>query len=165
MTRKVTPTYTLLNQITLAAAANSVTFSNIPQSFGDLVLVFSGDGDNSGSNEIFGRFNGDTGGNYNRVYAGGNGSSTYSASNPNQAAMGLMAPANGRRINFIWNIMDYSAFDKHKTSLLRDNDAGFQVVMRAFRWANTAPVSSITTYTASGNFFAGSTFSLYGVVA
>ena len=152
-----------LQTVTLSGSQSSITFSNIPNSFRDLVVTFSGDGPNSGSNEIFGRFNGDTNGNYNRVYAGGNGSSTYSATNLNQSAMGIMAPAQGRIINFVWNIMDYSTNDRHKTSLVRDNDAGFQVVMRSFRWANTAAINSVSVFIGSGNLYAGSVVSLYGI--
>ena len=159
-----TNTYTPIGSITLAATSSEVTFASIPSTYRDLILVFSGDG-NSGGADISIRLNGDTGANYNRVFMNGNGSSASSGANSNVNEMDAQSAANGRQLNMIVNIMDASATDKHKSVLLRDNDAGFITSARAFRWANTASVTSLTMFTSAGAFTVGSTFSLYGVVA
>lgn len=160
--------YVALATTTLGSAASSVTFSSIPTSVNgvalrDLIVVFAGDG-TSGGADIAIQLNSDTGNNYNRVFMGGSGSgSGFSGSNSNVGRMDIMTAANARQLNFTWNLMDYSATDKHKTALVRDNDAGFQVVARAFRWANTNAVNTVRVFVSAGNISSGSTISLYGV--
>jgi len=162
MSRKTTPTYVLLNQITLAAASSSVTFSNIPQGYGDLVLVISAKA--NGDFAFLGRFNGDTGSNYSRVRMGGNGSTTYSSADTSTSYRLTSSTTNvdGMRIA---NIMDYSATDKHKTVLVRDSVAGNNVAAIANRWANTPAITSLSVTCDGGNLTVGSTFFLYGVQA
>jgi hypothetical protein len=64
-----TPTYTPLATVTLASTASSVTFSSIPATYRDLVVVHNNFGTvNNDANSNF-RFNGDSGSNYSRVYA------------------------------------------------------------------------------------------------
>jgi FAD/FMN-containing dehydrogenase len=62
-------------------------------------------------------------------------------------------------------VMDYTATDKHKTALVRSNNAAFGVEAHAVRYASTSAVTSLLVFPSSGNWAAGGTFSLYGVVA
>jgi len=156
-----TPTYTPLATVTLGASATSVTFSSIPATYRDLIIVFSGSG--SSGSTMSARFNSDTGSNYSRIFMGGNGSSTFSGAD-SDTSMGLQSGQPNQRM-IIWQIMDYSATDKHKTSLLRTDDAAFETTARAFRWANTAAINTVVLNAASTGFTSGSTFSLYGVIA
>jgi hypothetical protein len=168
MPRRITPTYILLNQITLAADSASVTFSNIPQNYGDLVLVMNVN-QAGGTSSMGGsmRLNGDTGSNYSWVVMTGNGSSASSGSGADTEFrdMYFFESVIGAHI---FQIMDYSATDKHKTLLARANVASFLTRASAGRWANTAAVNSISAYPQTGfgrTFASGSTFSLYGIVA
>jgi hypothetical protein len=63
--------------------------------------------------------------------------------------------------------MDYSATNKHKTVLVRADNANSITMAHAARWANTSAITSIvlTSFEGAGNFAIGSTFSLYGVIA
>jgi len=72
-----TPTYTPLATVTLGSATSSVTFSSIPATYRDLILIF--DGTRTGNNNVQYRFNSDTGTNYSTVIAAGNGSGTTSS--------------------------------------------------------------------------------------
>ena len=157
-----TPTYTPLQTITLSSSASSVTFGSIPNSYKDLKLIFNGDGTTGGGAALRLRLNGDTGTNYFRVGMWGNGSSSGSFTQNNNYT-DIMNFAAGRQLNAILDFMDYSATDKHKTFLARDNDAGFQVVANANRWASTSGITSITLFASSGSIASGSTFSLYGI--
>jgi hypothetical protein len=66
----------------------------------------------------------------------------------------------------IFQVMDYSATDKHKTALSRTNIARNFVAAHANRWASTTAVTSINVFGNRGsNLAAGSTFNLYGVIA
>ena len=166
MTRTITPTYVLLNQITLAASASSVTFSNIPQTFGDLVLIMEHT-TSVAANKLV-RFNGDGGSNYPWVYMGGNGTSAISGTNTSTSLLveALAAGSTTERLLTIVNIMDYSATDKHKTALTRNGRASQGTDAIACRWANTAAITSISIeLNNSASFPSASTFSLYGVFA
>jgi hypothetical protein len=155
-----TPTYTALATTTLGSAVSNVTFSSIPGSFRDIVLVYSGTLSGLGNLRL--QFNSDTGSNYSYVYAEPSGSG---ASSLTGVFLGDGGTTQGVVIG---HIMDYSATDKHKTVLSRANrnDSGSQnVQMWANRWANTSAITSIKVYTNSPNISAGTVLSLYGIEA
>jgi hypothetical protein len=155
----VTPTYIPLATTTLASVASSVTFGSIPATYRDLILVVNAQA--SADSLAFIEFNSDTtAGNYYFVYTLGNGSTDASGSSD---AFPLMPFNSSTYSQAIVQVMDYSASDKHKTSLVRDSESGNVVVMRAVRWANTAPITSLKFKTGSGNFAVGTTISLYGI--
>lgn len=161
MPRKVTPTYVLLNQITLAASSSSVTFSNLPQTYGDLVIVVSGTASGGSSPSL--NFNGDAGANYSnmRLYAN---PSTYSAQTfvDSYGSMGFMST---ERTGITMQIFDYAAVDKHKTAIGRGGNTD-TLRLEATRWANTAAITSVTVrMDGSQTYSAGTTLSLYGVYA
>lgn len=164
-----TPTYTPLATVTLGTAAASVTFSSIPATYRDLIVVFAGAATGTPTNTLI-RLNSDTGSNYSSVMARGNGSNAASSSTTTTGAWFIMQgeTLGTAQSNAIGQIMDYSATDKHKTILSRannNNTAGPSVEMTASRWANTAAVTAVQVYVLSNNFASGSTFSLYGVIA
>ena len=157
-----TPTYIALATTTLGSAASSVTFSSIPATYRDLILVM--DAVSTSTRGIIMRVNGDSGGNYSYVYANGDGSSATSAAASGQTAFTQGAVATSKTNN-IFQFMDYSATDKHKTLLSRFNGASLSTQMAAERWANTSAITSIAISITVTTFSAGSTFSLYGVAA
>jgi hypothetical protein len=165
-----TPTYVPLATYTVTGSADaSVDFVSIPATYRDLILVI-GNMTSTAANTLYVRLNGDTGSNYSYVFANGNGSSPSSNSSSSTAA-GLLAGAligipSGTNTTTVMQLMDYSATDKHKTSLARYNNSAGEVAMVAARWANNTAVNSMTVRVApSGSFNVGSTFSLYGIVA
>jgi len=156
-----TATYKPLATVTLGSSAATVTFSNIPATYRDLIFIFQGTSTGTVGDIIF-RLNGDGGGNYSRVQTNNAGSGSNTGLN---GFYPLYFGTGGG--NFILNLMDYSATDKHKTALSRGNNPslGF-VTMMASRWANTAVVTTIALSIDSGASFAsGSTFNLYAVIA
>lgn len=159
-----TTTYTPIASVTLSASASEVVFSGLPQTYRDLILVFSGDGTTGGGAALRLQLNGDTATNYFRVGMWGNGSSSGSFTQ-NNGYTDIMNFAAGRQLNAILQFMDYSVTDKQKTFLARDNDAGFQVVANANRWASTSAITSIRLFASSGSIASGSTFNLFGVIA
>lgn len=158
-----TPTYTLIDSTVLGTASSSVTFSSIPATYRDLVLVCDV-ASAAGGGFGYVQFNGDTGGNYNYVRMLGDGSSTYSASGASGSANAqigyVRSTAKGVRIV---QIMDYSATDKHKSMLVRSNEQ--DVGAWANRWASTSAITSVSVYVSGQSFAAGSTFYLYGIEA
>ena len=157
--------------MTLGTTATSVTFSSIPATYRDLILVSSTahTGGVGGGQRM--RLNGDTGSNYPFVQMFGDGSSAISNSGTLDYFTPFINsnPGLSQTVLGITQVMDYSATDKHKTILLTNSSAatsqGPMVAKAAARWANTAAVTTILIYSVSTNIEAGSTFSLYGVIA
>jgi hypothetical protein len=158
-----TPTYTPLANVTVTVAAASVTFSSIPATYRDLVVVFDGSITLGATADYQVIFNSNTTG-YSQVFAYGNGTSTASSSDPSLSYAPLGRASTNRGVQ-IWNIMDYSATDKHKTVLDRGNSAGSDLLMRAVRWANTAAITSISISLPGTTLASTTTVSLYGVIA
>lgn len=157
MTRTITPTHVLLNQITLAAASSGVIFSNIPQNYGDLVLLINGTS-NSNNRAFYIRFNGtapDT--------------ETFMVQVTNATSstdVGLYFVSDTTIFSSRINIIDYSATDKHKSLIFRtDRSGSSNVMMSAGRWANTNAVTSITIDRSGYTLESGTTLALYGVHA
>ena len=157
-----TPTYTPLATVTLGTAAASVTFSNIPATYRDLILVINCQFSTSSSIRI--RLNGDTGANYSGVRAEST-SVSDSFSGLTFTPLQVSAYSGSVQLPFLLQFMDYSATDKHKTLLARPNSVASGVGMEAHRWGSTSAVNSILCYLSAGNYNSGSTFSLYGVIA
>lgn len=155
-----TVTYTPLQTITLSSTATSVTFASIPSTYRDLVLVV----ECSASSDTLARiqFNGDTtDGNYSFVYALGTGSSTASGSS---SSYPFGSVNSSTTTNAIVHIMDYSATDKHKPCLDRDQESGQNVVFRAARWKNNDAITQVLVKPDTGSFSIDSSFSLYGIL-
>ena len=154
-----TPTYVPLATETLSATDASVTFSSIPATYRDLILVWNGQA--TGSVGV--RINGDTGTNYPVVIVRDNTSTSLT----NQTA--LLTSQSGWSSNtdamFTMQFMDYSVTDKHKTTLMRSgvNTGALEVHMAATRWANTNAITSLNVFTYSGSMNVGATISLYGL--
>jgi hypothetical protein len=163
-----TPTYTPLATVTLGSAASSVTFSSIPATYRDLILVANPKA-TAAVNNLRLQFNGDTASNYTGVVMRGDGTTAASFNRGAAGGMELDLFGNGVETNLeqIYNvqIMDYSATDKHKTVLSRFNDASQSTGAFASRWASTSAVTQIVLYITGTTFAAGSNFSLYGVIA
>lgn len=150
--------YIALATITLGSSASTITFSNIPSTYRDLILVFDGTG--SGTVDFSVRFNSDTGSNYFGIAGQGTGSAAQSGGfSGTFAEIGVLT---GGRTMVISQIMDYSATDKHKAFLSRSDGASDRTRMTASRWANTAAITTVQVLT-SASFATGSTCSLYGI--
>ena len=157
-----TPTYKPLATVTLGTTTSSVTFSSIPATYRDLILIVEGPA-NSGDFHLA-RFNGDSSSNYPAVIAQGTGSSTPSVAGTNTGA--YLGDCGGSNRFFSYtSIMDYSATDKHKSVANRTHYSDV-VTMTAARWANTAAITSMfVAINNAASFSSGTTFSLYGVIA
>ncbi len=158
-----TNTYTPLANVTLGGSDASITFSSIPATYRDLILVINATA-NSNVATIGLRFNADSGNNYTYVSMAGSGSSASSSTNTQSVALIGYTNSTSPWVNKA-QIMDYSATDKHKTVLSRDDNAAANVGAVANRWANTAAITSIEVNAAVNSFASGTTIALYGVIA
>lgn len=165
-----TTTYIALANTTLTSSAGTVTFSSIPATYRDLVLVCRFGGTNAAGGLTFQlRLNGDTGNNYSDVVLGASGGGVFSNATVNTNGLRLSyAGDNGTAIStVVANIMDYSATNKHKTVITRHSGTADSTRRDSFmgRWANNAAITSITIRPDANSIASGSTFALYGIVS
>lgn len=164
-------TYTPIARTTLSSAAATVTFSSISGSYTDLILVVNCGASSAGVTHDF-RFNSDSGTNYSLTDLYGNGSTAASsrASNQTKGSFAYFVVADSPvEHNAILHIMNYSNTTTFKTALSRSNRGsannfpGAEAIVNL--WRSTAAITSITLLPNAGNFVAGSTFTLYGILA
>jgi hypothetical protein len=145
-------TYTLISSQTVSSAVTSVTFSSIPQTYTDLIVLLSGRTDFA---QVYGggtlRFNGDTGSNYSwrRIY--GQNTSTGSSGNSGTGIVdwdmnGSPTTANTFGSTQIY-IPNYTGSNYKSCSLdyaVENNSADGINGMVAGLWSNTSAITSIS---------------------
>jgi hypothetical protein len=157
-------TYTPISVQTLTTSASSITFSNLPTTFTDLVIVsapvFSSQG------QMITQFNGDTGSSYSITYLIGDGGTPGSTRYANQTAIGTTpTQISTSRTHVTQHIQNYSNATTFKTMLQRTGKTTENTWALVGTWRNTAPITSVTLTGSSANFASGSTFTVYGIAA
>ena len=157
-------TYTPIATTTGTGGSNAITFSSIPSTYTDLILVCNFLlTANSGTGWI--RFNGDTGTNYSDTYLYGNGTSASSGRHSNIAQSYCADADSVTPVISIHHIQNYANTTTYKTFLSRSNLASSGTAAYAGLWRSTAAINSITfSNNASANITSSSTFTLYGVL-
>lgn len=164
-------TYDKINSNTLSTSATDVTFSSIPGTYTDLVIVMSVFTSSDGESPQF-QFNSDTATNYSTTFVEGNGSSAASYRFSSRGNLETSYNIGGNSTSpspIITHINNYSNSTTHKTVLTRWNSASGGtypgVNATVGLWRSTAAITSIKIYPGAGNFNSGSTFTLYGIKA
>ena len=160
-------TYEAIATQTLGSAAATVTFSSIPGTYTDLVLIITPQSSSSTSSVDI-QFNGDTGTNYSLTYLYGNGTAALSGRDSSTAYAGG-GSASDSASTFLTNtvhIQNYSNTTTNKSLLMRTGNTVGNVLSAVSMWRNTAAINSILLKLSTGaNFTTGSTFSLYGIAS
>jgi hypothetical protein len=157
-----TPTYRPLANITLGSTAGSVTFSSIPNTYRDLVVVINGNV--SSATDIAYRLNGDSASNYSNVWMFGDASSSGSGSNATTEGVVHYTNQSSQFLT-TFSLIDYSATNKHKMGISRGSTVGGLSIAYASRWANTAAVTTLLCIAKGTTFTSGTTFALYGIAS
>lgn len=152
-------TYIPIATNTLTATASSVTLSNIPNTYTDLVVIVT----TTTGGDISWRINGDTGTNYSQTIVYGY-SSFGSTRTSNQTSNFLNYGSNSGNLFAILQLNNYSNTTTNKTSILRNMDNGTTSDMMTGIYRSTAAITSLT-FTPPSTFAAGSTFTIYGIKA
>lgn len=161
-------TYEPIQSQVLGSNQATVTFSSIPQTYTDLILIVSAAA--TSTNDPYLRVNSDSGTNYSYTTLTGNGSTASSARATNQTTISInyfgsdstTLGDNARVIQFL----NYSNTTTYKTVLARGgrgNTDGLALMVNL--WRSTAAISSIVYYPGTGSLLSGSTFTLYGIKA
>lgn len=165
-------TYEPISTTTLGSAASSVTFSSIPGTYTDLILVVNGSSTaGTGSRLRIGNGSVDTGSNYSFTFLEGTGSGTNTYLNSNAAYIQMnnysqFAPSPTYNTTEIVQIMNYANTTTYKTVINRSNLAQTGVSTMVGLWRSTSAINVITYYCSNATTFeAGFTATLYGVKA
>jgi hypothetical protein len=162
-------TYSTIETKSITGNPTSVTFTSIPSTYTDLVVVISAA--LSSTNDIGIRFNGDTGTNYSRtiLYGTGSAAGSVTGGGANQGQIEYYGTADTTLGNsvIILNVMNYSNTTTNKTVLCRSNNASLGVDAVVNLWRSTAAINQIEfkPYTGAMTWVTGSTFTLYGIAA
>lgn len=154
---------------TFPSAANSYTFTSIPGTYDDLVLIVANSTCSSGQT-IEMQFNGDTGNNY--AYANitappGYGVDTVSGKSTSRDKIPVGSTYSGESATkatmLICNINQYSQSSYPKVSVSTYSQADTEANVCAGNWTGTAAITSIKLVLATANFNTGTQFTLYGI--
>jgi hypothetical protein len=166
-------TYELISSQVLASSSASITFSSIPATFTDIVLLASVRTDRAATNDYLRvTFNGNTSSIYSNTKLEGNGTAASSARDTSTANFtntlinGATSTAN-TFTNLELYIPSYTTAQNKVFSVASgmENNATLGILdLIAGLFSSTAAISSMTlvSYVAS-NFVTGSSFYLYGV--
>jgi TPP-dependent trihydroxycyclohexane-1,2-dione (THcHDO) dehydratase len=157
-------TYEPIATTTLSAGTATVTFSSIPQTYTDLIVVLNGRTDNDENIRL--QFNSDTTNNYSVIALYGNGSTVTSNFQSNVASIGVGGVSSGsdEQGTVIIQIFNYSNTTTNKTVLSRANNSTY-VQLRVGMRRSTQAISAITLTADAITFLSGATFTLYGIKA
>lgn len=158
-------TYTPISTTTLSSSQTNLTFSSIPGTYTDLIIIYQGKSSTTGF-DAYMRFNSDSGSNYGTVYMSGTG--TAAQTGLQSSNTGILLDNYGAVFTTEFNItriniMNYANATTYKTAIIRSDYAGSGTDMNVGVWRNASTITSITIVGSS--FATGSTFTLYGIVA
>ena len=156
----MTSTYESISSTT-SSNNTQITFSSIPATYTDLVLVI--EGVNSGSGTKYIRFN-NTSTNYQVTSFMGAGSGYLYVGQYNNESWIDAYNAGTNRYTTIVHIQEYAGTGNKKRYLSRHASGRVSSEMFCGGWDSTAAINRVDIYL-SGNHFGTSTFSLYGIKA
>jgi hypothetical protein len=158
-------TYEPIATTTLGSGVTNLTFSSIPSTYTDLILVCNGNTAAAANNYL--QFNGDNGSNYSATRLSGDGSAASSARSTSATQIlldGFGYWTTGYNANKVIHIMNYANTTTNKTVLTRANNASIGTDAIVGLWRSTAAITSIR-FNSDSTLQAGSTFTLYGIKA
>jgi hypothetical protein len=162
-------TYSTIATYTVPSAQASYTFTSIPGTYTDLVLIIGSAGITASDFIVRMQLNGDTGNNYSFTELYGNGASAASTRDSNRNTIPIaynVGMANDNNGNIIVNFMNYSNATTNKTVLVRENRAASGTGEIVGLWRSTAAITSIKVECGgAANWTTNSTFTLYGISA
>jgi hypothetical protein len=158
-------TYTPIATHTATGSSNVITFSSIPSTYTDLVLVSKYQVSGDGYTDI--RLNSDSGTNYSSTSLTNSGASAVSTRYANLSRFSEMYGYTGENDAMaVWNFMNYSNSTTFKSALLRAWYGAPDVTeAKALLYRSTSAISNISLTRVTGNWSSGSTFTLYGIAS
>ena len=169
-----TGTYTLISSNVLGSGATSVTFSSIPATYTDLILITSALSPGGGNNSRGYRFelNSDTATNYSQTWLANSVTTPVSSRETSQTRgrIGGISETASDVSSVITNFFDYANTTTYKTVLSRSSNLNTNGDINIYAgislWRSTSAITAIKlTMSDNSSFITGSSFKLYGIEA
>lgn len=158
-------TYEPIASQTLSSATTTVTFSNLPQAFTDIVMQIVQVGSLGGQVSV--RLNGSSSSIYSGTILRGNASGASSFRRTSQTAFFLENGSSTEPSLASVSLFSYTSTNVYKTLLMQQSDMDISYVNREVGlWQSASAVTSVSFTAASSNgLLSGTTFALYGIKA
>ena len=157
-------TYEPIATYTTPSTTASYTFSSIPGTYTDIVLVANGSSTAGTNGQI--RFNGDTASNYSDTYLYGSAGAAYSSRDTSATAGYIGNFYSGDDAQQIVHINSYANTTTYKSYVsIGGNANNVPIASNVGLWRSTAAITSITVLNPTSTFKAGCVFTLYGIKA
>ena len=160
-------TYEPIATTTLGSTATTVSFTSIPGTYTDLVLVTSIKAATTNTNQWM-RLNSNSGTNYSSTNVYGTGTSALSTRQSDQDKINSVLSGylvTTENCPGIYNIMNYSNTTTFKTIISRFNNSGVVAQAEVSLYRSISAITSIEIFTTPDSFAVGSTLTLYGIKA
>lgn len=160
-------TYDNIATTTLGSSAANITFSSIPATYTDLRVVITGTS-TTGSQNIFGTLNSDSGTNYSMTRMNATGTFAQSDTRPNDVWMLLNSAGTSTTVPFLieLDLLSYTS-SKFKSILCVTSEnlgATTGAINRSvYSWRSTSAITAISLFPSGGNLATGTTATLYGI--
>lgn len=156
-------TYDPIATTTLGSATSNITFSSIPSTYTDLILVINGGLSSTGAMTV--QVNSDTGTNYSYTRFYGNGTTATSDRFSSQAQFDIGYVSTALENSVFVHFMNYSNTTTYKTILGRWGSTTYTTAEVGL-WRSTSAINAIKIFnTGAFNLITGTTATLYGVKA
>lgn len=158
-------TYEPIATYTVPSAQASYTFSSIPSTYTDLVLISVPLTTASAVIQV--RLNGDTATNYSNTYMQGDGTTASSSRSSGDTAFPIAySTATTTPYTAVTHFMNYSNTTTYKTAISRSSAASVVTLEYVDLWRSTAAINSIQLLCSGGaSLNTGAVFTLYGIKA
>lgn len=161
----MTATYDKIQSYTANGSQNTITFSSIPSTYTDLIVLSGGSSDGYFELRV-GNGSVDTGSNYSRTYMYGDTTGAFSYRNTNSDRLYNTFGTTATRGVSITNFMNYSNTTTKKVILFRGDYAVGYTNAGANLWNSISAINVIQIVGGGGaNFTSGTTHTLYGIKA
>jgi len=164
-------TYELISSQTVSNGTTAtISFTSIPSTYTDIVLMFNGGGESGGGN-VQVKVNNDTGATYSFTLFRGSGSAASGDRESNFSGYfrwgAYATPSSGVYSTFdVAHFMDYSNTTTYKTVVMRANNAQGGCDATVGLWQSTSAINRLDITLPSPSYFKnGSTFRLYGIAS
>lgn len=154
------PAWFPLGEVTLSANAPEVVFSNIPNTYRDVVAISDTAPLRNGGGRI--RLNGDSSTSYDWTYINGGTSGTPASYSGTTTGCPSFSFSDSLHNVVVHYFLDYFQTDYRKTIISYGGHTNGQIYTFT-RWANATQITSITFSGQGGNIAPGSTFKIYGI--
>ena len=157
-------TYTPIATATGTGSSTTFTFSSIPSTYTDLVIVLNGSL-SSGANVRM-TLNNDSGNNYSMTVLSGDGTSVASFRDTSQPFFQYLGFADSGMSMVIGNIMNYSNTTTFKTYVQRQNKASAQTQAAVGLYRSTSAINRLDIFTSNtATWTTATTVTLYGIAS